>query len=555
MQRIWQRGSRFARLEIAASSPAIGFMDDAPSAAKRAASPASSPPIPRRAREEATFLPPRAGGSGWALEVARFDGEAQKVEATAPTQDLGGTTGLTVVGWVRRANQGSAFDRIIDFGNDAPSKGNIVINFQGGLSYESHDDVGGKQLITASLKGPAHPRAVAAAAASVAADPSSSSSSSSSPTGPTFPAQQWTHVAVTHGADGTASIFVNGMLSAKGAVALPQLRARSHCLVGRSHWTHDPHFVGEMRDVMVFGYALSRAELRRAALSRTLPSGPGRAAPLLSIASSWREVRGSGAPTVSLAGAGGRRAPPARACANCAARGFAVCGCLLGGGGGGLGRDGAGSAALQFITTLDGAQGADAVLQLRTAYPAHSAQVTALEAALAAMPTPTAAAEQRLLTARDARRRAATVERVVAHAEAMPAVQRDRASGQLVSPPRISAAVDPERGVYHAFAIYELRTAAGGGVEGPWHVFVSDVFNMRQLLPQQDSWLPNVASLLLSVLRRKSGAGQELVALKALEDDPQLTSYYEEIGFTNEYSAFADAGLEASYRSGELLLA
>ena len=171
------------------------------------------------------------------------------------------------------------------------------------------------------------------------------------------------------------------------------------------------------------------------------------------------------------------------------------------------------------------------------------------------MPTPTAAAEQRLLTARDARRRAATVERVVAHAEAMPAVQRDRASGQLVSPPRISAAVDPERGVYHAFAIYELRTAAGGGVEGPWHVFVSDVFNMRQLLPQQDSWLPNVASLLLSVLRRKSGAGQELVALRALEDDPQLTSYYEEIGFTNEYSAFADAGLEASYRSGELLLA
>ena len=95
---------------------------------------------------------------------------------------------------MRRANQGSAFDRIIDFGNDAPSKGNIVINFQGGLSYESHDDVGGKQLITASLKGPAHPRAVAAAAASAAADPSSSSSSSSSPTGPTFPAQQWTHV-------------------------------------------------------------------------------------------------------------------------------------------------------------------------------------------------------------------------------------------------------------------------------------------------------------------------------------------------------------------------
>ena len=41
----------------------------------------------------------------------------------------------------------------------------------------------------------------------------------------------------------------------------------------------------------VFNYALSRSELSSCAYSRTLPSG-GRAAPLMSFASSWREVRG-----------------------------------------------------------------------------------------------------------------------------------------------------------------------------------------------------------------------------------------------------------------------
>ena len=121
--------------------------------------------------------------------------------------------------------------------------------------------------------------------------------------------------------------------------------------VGRSHWGRDPFFKGEMRDVLVttralphsdrttppppspaslappfllislrasaschpctrpslshmpravtpflhlakvFNYALSRSELSSCAYSRTLPSG-GRAAPLMSFASSWREVRG-----------------------------------------------------------------------------------------------------------------------------------------------------------------------------------------------------------------------------------------------------------------------
>ena len=256
---------------------------------------------------------------------------------------------------------------------------------------------------------------------------------------------------------------------------------------------------------MVFG-TRCRAPSSAAPRSRTLPSGPGRAAPLLSIASSWREVRGSGAPTVrSRAPAAAARLPRGRARTARRAALLSAAASRRRRRRPRPRRRGLGGAAVHHDPRRRAGRRrcpAAAHRVPRTLGASHRARGRARRDADAHSRRRTAA-----LTARDARRRAATVERVVAHAEAMPAVQRDRASGQLVSPPRISAAVDPERGVYHAFAIYELRTAAGGGVEGPWHVFVSDVFNMRQLLPQQDSWLPNVASLLLSVLRRKS-AGQ-----------------------------------------------
>ena len=99
------------------------------------------------------------------------------------------------------------------------------------------------------------------------------------------------------------------------------------------------------------------------------------------------------------------------------------------------------------------------------------------------------------------------------------------------------------------------RAAANhGGADGPWHVYVVDVVNMRQLLPQQECWQPNVASLLMAVLRRKAGAEQSIVTLKALNDSPELTSYYEEIGFSSRREAFATAGLEDTYRGGEMLL-
>jgi len=517
----------------------------------------------------------------------------------------------------------------------------------------------------------------------------------------TFPDNAWTHVAVVHGGDGTAAIFLNGNLCAKGPVALPSMVPRAHYYVGRSLWGHDPYFKGEMRDVLVFNYALNRPELSRCALSRTF-SSPGRDAPIMCLASSWREVQCPSALTLVAAAAPawaadlaaseqelaasaeapgpcaapadwlGREqtgecpfAPPSSSsstteelpaaaavavgdengaasssssgaapssdwCPRCPspvplrrdpsqaglrragshdhlfryggdaddggagggggssgaaaaapsetrlhASCSALCGCVLGCGGG----LGAGCAALQFVPVLDAAQGRLASAQLRSCYPIHQRHLAALEAADEAAHGRAVDVRQRLDAARDAYRRAQSVERMVRMAERrrLPTdVRRDAATGQLVQPPRLAAALDAARGVFHAFAIYELRSPAadegsgdggeGGasqaGADGPWHVYVADVLNMRQLLPRQDCWHPNVASLLISVLRGKAGAAHEhatvdvqpVVTLKALNDSPELTTYYEDIGFTSKREAFATAGLQDTYRGGELLL-
>lgn len=128
----------------------------------------------------------------------------------------------------------------------------------------------------------------------------------------------------------------------------------------------------------------------------------------------------------------------------------------------------------------------------------------------------------------------------------------EMATGQKCSPPRISAAVDPCTGVYHAFAIYELRS--GDVSHGArFHVYVTDLVNMRALMPFSTCWKENVGSLVISLLQRKASAEHEVVVLRALHDDFDLEAYYERIGFTSSATAFDEEGLSDSYRSGDML--
>lgn len=187
---------------------------------------------------------PASNAPAYMKAVMKFDGIAQSITAPQPCVNLGGSAGLTVTAWVKRSKQSAAYDRLIDFGN-GEEKENIVINFQQTTMYEVH--CGGETHVLAAGGDSKHPAV--------------------------FPRDRWTHVALVHDVDGTASIFWDGSLKARGHVKLPPPVHRENYYVGRSHWSHDPYFQGEISDVHVFNYALSSDEVERCCFARNLPSG------------------------------------------------------------------------------------------------------------------------------------------------------------------------------------------------------------------------------------------------------------------------------------------
>jgi len=111
-----------------------------------------------------------------------------------------------------------------------------------------------------------------------------------------------------------------------------------------------------------------------------------------------------------------------------------------------------------------------------------------------------------------------------------------------------------------------LIASAGGGAsdsegsasEGEssglvWHLFINDVFSMRQLLPMQSCWREGVGSMLIALLQSKSEAKHRVVVLKALCEAPGLGDYYERIGFSSCEAAFESEGLSPYYFDGEMV--
>jgi hypothetical protein len=213
-----------------------------------------------------------------------------------------------------------------------------------------------------------------------------------------------------------------------------------------------------------------------------------------------------------------------------------------------------------------------------------------------------------------------------------------------MQPPQIAAAFDPTTGVFHAFAIYELRSASeesraaaaaaaaaaavdsatadsaatdsaaaeatadsaaadsaiadsaesaadsvadsvadsasGSDEDAPpregdaisvmsdtrsvgqveWHVYISELLNMRHLVPGQTCWRPKVAGLLVNLLQRQVQGDQPVVVLRGVNDSKPgsggqgLDNHYARIGFTSDRSPFSEAGLLDVYPTGSLIL-
>jgi len=73
---------------------------------------------------------------------------------------------------------------------------------------------------------------------------------------------QWTHVVVTwQASSGTASLYINGSLSATATGWAPTNVVRSNNYIGRSPWSADSYFKGGMDEVAIYAYALSATQV------------------------------------------------------------------------------------------------------------------------------------------------------------------------------------------------------------------------------------------------------------------------------------------------------
>jgi len=504
-------------------APVVAAATGRPEGASAQKRPRSPDPPPSPSRET---HPIEQARTTWAIECMSFDGVDQSIEAPTPSQHVGGVEGLTIAAWVKRSRSNSSNDRLIDFGNGA-EKENIVINFgTNHMNYETYQ--------------------TATDAKSHLSVTDSGSSSSTSPSTSSFPDGAWTHVAVVHASNGMASIFWNGSLRARGKVDLPQPVARSKYYVGRSHWCDDPYFKGNITDVHVFNYPLTQTELKRCAYSRTLPGG-NRAKPVLSLANTWREVRN----------------PSPERLVRCTSFGCGCCNVNC------IGACNAHVETLQFLPWLTKHQQESTLQQIERACELHHHQLKQMESSLAASLEEGRfhagqGLQDRIDAMRDAYRRTQSIERMIKYGHRIPqCMKTDAETGQCSQPARLAAAIDVENGLFHALAIYELRsmssnarssdTSRSEGDEGPWHVYICDVFSMRQLLPLQPCWREGVGSLLISLLQEKSEADRTVVVLKALCEAPGLETYYEKIGFTTQPTEFEDVGLRDCYTGGEMM--
>ncbi len=148
-----------------------------------------------------------------------------------PEHTLEVNNGFTVQCWVK-FDAFNHWSRIIDFGNGANSD-NIVFANEGGtnnLVISIRQDTNGQQLIAKGV----------------------------------LPKGVWTHVAATIDSSGTSALYVNGQEVAYGDCHLPNSLKRSKNYIGRSNWSHDKYFAGEIHDLQLWSRSLSINEIQNA---------------------------------------------------------------------------------------------------------------------------------------------------------------------------------------------------------------------------------------------------------------------------------------------------
>ncbi len=163
-------------------------------------------------------------GTTASMPALTFDGSSGYA---ALPYNVGDLTDMTLAVWVYPTS-GTAWQRIFDFGNGSdsylfltPSNGSV-------MRFAIKKSDGSEQTLDATQA---------------------------------LPLNQWSHVAVTLGADGV-SIYLNGQLNATStAVTCRPSDVKPHLsYIGRSMYDADALFAGSVSDLRIYNYALSAAE-------------------------------------------------------------------------------------------------------------------------------------------------------------------------------------------------------------------------------------------------------------------------------------------------------
>ncbi|MEM7128022.1 MAG: LamG-like jellyroll fold domain-containing protein [Chloroflexota bacterium] len=170
----------------------------------------------------------------WNLPSAKitslaFNGKDEYIELSNPI-DVDFSNGITVAVWVRYKSL-QKWSRIIDFGNGKNSVNIVLANKSESstLGFYIYDKRNRFYKIEAS---------------------------------DVLTVGEWLHVAATLNQDGAAKLYRNGKEVQSGRMPLPDTVQRESNLIGRSHWSQDEYFHGDMRSLCIWNSARTPEQIR-----------------------------------------------------------------------------------------------------------------------------------------------------------------------------------------------------------------------------------------------------------------------------------------------------
>lgn len=194
--------------------------------------------------------------------VLWFDGRDDYV--SFPAMNLDCSQGLTVEAMVRWSSFPS-FARIIDFGTGAAADNILLAN------------VGASKDLTLSIYVQSQERRIAAAGM-LAAD-------------------TWIHVAATIAPSGQATLYKDGQPVASGQAQLPRNLLRTLNYAGKSNWSNDGYFHGQLTELRIFGLVRTQSEIAATQRRPLVGNEPG-------LLAYWPTDEGTGTTILDRSGRG-----------------------------------------------------------------------------------------------------------------------------------------------------------------------------------------------------------------------------------------------------------